>query len=109
MRVADDVVAMHLYRIAQEAVTNALKHARAKTITIRLEDRSREIGLEVLDDGIGIPEPPERGKGLGLGIMQHRCTLAGGAFSVRRRSEGGTAVSCSVPRAAKPLIAPAVS
>ncbi|HVS22605.1 MAG TPA: chemotaxis protein CheB [Gammaproteobacteria bacterium] len=108
VRVADDFVAMHLYRIAQEAVTNALKHAGAKTITIRLEDRGREILLEVLDDGIGIREPPERKKGLGLRIMQHRCTLAGGAFTVRRRSEGGTAVSCSVPRAAETLIAAAV-
>lgn len=97
VRVRDDSAALHLYRIAQEAVTNALKHADADTITIRLAATDREIALEITDNGVGIDEQPSVAKGLGLRIMAHRCSLLGGIFSVRPFRTGGTAVSCRVP------------
>lgn len=95
--VADAVVAAHLFRVAQEAVNNALKHARAHAISIRLRrDRDRII-LVVADDGEGIaPVSPKR-KGLGLRIMQYRVGLMQGTLTVQRRRGGGTEVVCSAP------------
>jgi signal transduction histidine kinase len=90
-------MALHLYRIAQEAVTNAIRHAKANDIHIRLEAKDQELTLQVLDDGIGIDDQRDRHQGLGLRIMEHRCELVGGTFSVRRRDAGGTALMCTVP------------
>ena len=61
---ADTDVALQLYRIAQEAVTNAVKHAGANQIIIRLSRTGEKITLEVRDDGIGIPEAQDRSEGL---------------------------------------------
>jgi two-component system CheB/CheR fusion protein len=101
VRITDDDLALHLYRIAQEAVTNAVKHASAQMISIRLEAGEHELGLEVRDDGVGIDRAKvERGEGLGLRIMEHRCGLIRGAFAVSRLDAGGTSVSCRVSRTA---------
>jgi two-component system CheB/CheR fusion protein len=97
VEVTDDMMATHLYRIGQEAVTNAIKHARAGVITIELLSDRGELKLEVRDDGIGIEESGARRQGLGLRIMDYRCALIGGELTVRRQEAGGTAVSCTVP------------
>ena len=94
----DGVVATHLYRIAQEAVSNALKHARPASVSISLEKDEREARLKVEDDGVGIGPPASRNNGLGLRIMEHRCALIGGALTVAPRDGGGTTVVCAVPR-----------
>ena len=105
--VPDNAIATHLYRIAQEAVNNAIKHAKTKRITIGLEaDGDAAIHLVVEDDGIGIGESACR-NGLGLRIMRYRANIIGGAFEVERRPAGGTRVACSVPMAqshARPVI-----
>ena len=89
-------VAAHLFRIAQESVNNALKHAAPRTITIRLNRARNRITLTVADDGRGIgPIPPVR-SGLGLRIMQYRCSLIQGTLTVRRKKRG-TEVVCSAP------------
>jgi two-component system, chemotaxis family, CheB/CheR fusion protein len=99
--VADEAVATHLYRIAQEAVTNAVKHARTDAISIRLERSDRTLTVEISDEGIGIEQPSIRKEGLGLRIMEHRCALIGGALTVRRRDSGGTVVTCTLPNASR--------
>jgi two-component system, LuxR family, sensor kinase FixL len=96
VRIADDSAALHLYRIAQEAVLNSIRHAAASEISIRLERADFGLRIDVRDDGIGIDEE-RRGDGLGLRIMEHRCGLMGGTFSARRRETGGTVISCTVP------------
>lgn len=94
--IADDNVAMHLYRIVQEAVANALKHAEAGNISIRLQRSDGALRVDVRDDGIGI-DTDKPSEGLGLRIMEHRCGLIGGTFSAQRRDAGGTTISCMVP------------
>lgn len=94
--VNDDLAATHLYRIAQEAVTNALKHARADKIVISLRDTGGSIRLEVHDNGVGIDEKSNATPGVGLKIMGYRCNLINGSFDVRRGDGGGTIVSCRI-------------
>jgi two-component system, chemotaxis family, CheB/CheR fusion protein len=95
--IADDVAAMHLYRIAQEGVLNAVKHAHASAVTIRLGRDAKGVELVVADDGAGFdPESKER-QGAGLRIMKHRCELIGGRLEIRPGAGGGTVVACSVP------------
>jgi signal transduction histidine kinase len=85
----------HLYRIAQEAVNNALKHARATHIAIRLSKEGGALRLEVADDGGGVPA--DGGKGLGLRVMRHRADVIGGVFEVVSRRGKGVVVRCAVP------------
>lgn len=96
VEVADATAAGHLYRIAQEAVNNAVKHARATHLTIGLTRRGEHLILEVEDDGIGLPLQAE-GKGSGLGLMRHRASLIGADLSVKRPRAGGTRISCTWP------------
>jgi two-component system CheB/CheR fusion protein len=95
----DDTSAMHIFRMAQEAVTNAVRHAKSNEISIRLEDKSREIVLTVADNGIGIDNVTDNSSGLGLRIMRHRCGILGGIFSIGKQPNGGTAVVCRIPKA----------
>lgn len=99
--VAEPFVAGHLYRIAQEAVNNAVKHARAKQITMRLADCEGVIVLTVSDDGAGLPVPSEAGPtraGLGLGVMQHRAKVIGAELTIASHRHEGVAVTCRLPR-----------
>ncbi len=86
----------HLFRIAQEAVANATRHAKPTRIEIELARRGEEIRLSVRDDGAGLLEE-RRPDGLGLRIMRHRAELIGGALSVAPAAGGGTVVTCTVP------------
>jgi signal transduction histidine kinase len=89
-------VAEHLFRIAQEAVTNAIKHGRAKRILISVHGSASKIRFAVSDDGVGID-----GRlitvGMGLEIMRHRVRMLGGLVDIRRARTGGTRVFCVVP------------
>jgi signal transduction histidine kinase len=91
----DGKVATELYRIAQEAVTNSVKHGRARTITMRLTDVGQLTRLTIADDGIGIPQPVP-GNGVGLRIMRYRATSIGASLSVERGPAGGTVVTCTI-------------
>ncbi len=88
--------AEHLFRIAQEAVTNAIKHGVANNITISLMPREGGIELAVRDDGVGIPVPLPPLHGIGLGIMRHRAAMIPASFHVAR-IERGTNVTCRIP------------
>ena len=95
--VRDIQVAQHLYRIAQEAVGNALKHGRARNIEIRLDSDDGGKRLSILDDGTGRPPFPPDSKGMGLRIMSYRADRIGATFSICRRDPFGTIVTCSIP------------
>jgi signal transduction histidine kinase len=95
--VSDTFVSGHLYRIAQEALNNAVKHSHARTVTIRLAVDGRRLVLEIADDGHGLGRPRERRGGLGLGVMEHRASAIGGDLSVSSRRGEGVTVRCSLP------------
>jgi PAS domain S-box-containing protein len=92
----DNTTADHLYRIAQEALTNALKHASATRITVRLNVRAGSVTLTVTDDGIGLAKPRPNSRGLGLKLMQYRADLIGATLAIARQEPHGTRVSASV-------------
>ena len=87
-------VATHLYRIAQEAVHNAVKHAHAREIMIRLKIESGRMVLTVADDGIGLVGKFE--PGMGMEIMRYRAGVIGGQFEVSRAPTGGVIITCSL-------------
>jgi signal transduction histidine kinase len=93
----DLAIATHLYRIAQEAVSNAIKHGKAKQVIIRLEEKAAT-RLTVHDDGSGFPKNGPSGKGMGLRIMQYRAGIVNASVSIEANETGGTTVTCSVPR-----------
>jgi two-component system, LuxR family, sensor kinase FixL len=95
--VDDNRTATQLYRIAQEAVTNAIRHARASTVEISLEREDAGLILRIRDDGIGISDDALRGDGMGLRIMQHRAGLLNTRLTLARSPGGGTLVECAVP------------
>jgi signal transduction histidine kinase len=83
------------YRIAQEALTNVARHANARSCRVRLWLGDGGLGLEVEDDGVGLPAA--RLVGLGLRSMHERAAELGGAFRLRPRPGGGTLVSVWLP------------
>ncbi|OGV88255.1 MAG: hypothetical protein A3K19_11565 [Lentisphaerae bacterium RIFOXYB12_FULL_65_16] len=89
--------ALHLYRIAQEAVTNAIKHAHPRHVGIELRSQQSKVTLTIEDDGTGFTDTPPTDRGMGMHIMRHRACMIGATLEVRRRSEGGTVVLCSWP------------
>jgi signal transduction histidine kinase len=95
-------VSEHLYRIAQEGLTNAMKHARAETVEVRLDVDAHTVRMRVLDDGVGPPDPAVSSSGLGLKTMHDRAAAIGGRLSVVARHERGTAVICEAPQGPRP-------
>ena len=85
---------MHLYRIAQESINNALKHSEAQNIELRYEQEGESLRLEVLDDGRGIPPEQDRKEGMGLKSMRYRVHMINGSLEVAPRPGGGTRVLC---------------
>ncbi len=92
-----DAKALHLYRIAQEALNNAVRHAKATRIAVSLCTAEGRLRLAVQDDGVGIQKPAGPCDGLGLKTMQHRAESIGATLEVARRPAGGTLVACSLP------------
>lgn len=91
-----DGVATHLYRIAQEAVTNAVNHGKADMIRIELDIGTDRAVLSVSDNGTGLPELGPRRKGMGLRIMNYRASVIDGTLAFFTPEKGGTAVTCTV-------------
>ncbi len=89
-------IAGHLYRIAQEAVNNALKHAAASEIRIGLERRDGVLLLDVEDDGEGFEESALPNDGIGLRVMRYRARLINGRLEIGSAPAGGTRISCRV-------------
>ncbi|MGE5294295.1 MAG: PAS domain-containing protein [Solirubrobacterales bacterium] len=87
-------VAVHLYRIAQEAVSNAIRHGRARQIAISLTSNHSRAVLSIVNDGRKFPKRLPRNKGMGLQVMGYRAEVIGGILDIRQGSTGGTQVTC---------------
>ncbi|HUY83567.1 MAG TPA: PAS domain S-box protein [Steroidobacteraceae bacterium] len=92
----------HLYLIAQEALTNACEHGRARHITVSLRVNRLYFSLSIVDDGAWRRPAPPPGRGLGLTIMHYRARAIGGTLQVAHRRSGGTRLRCVCPHAAPP-------
>lgn len=93
----NDATATHLYRIVQESLNNAVKHADATQIEVSLKIEQDHGILQIIDDGIGIPLNLENSSGLGLSIMRHRCGLFNGEITINPGGDRGTKVCCRFP------------
>jgi signal transduction histidine kinase len=88
----------HLYRIAQEALTNVVRHSLASEVTIGLEIIGEELQLRVDDNGRGFThQPPDGAAGLGLKMMRYRAQMLGGDLVLETSANGGASVRCSCP------------
>lgn len=94
---SNNTAAVHFYRIAQEAVSNAVKHGKASNIHIMLATGESQVRLRVTDDGVGFPEELARERGMGVNIMHYRARIIGGTLDIRRDPGGGTVVTCTMP------------
>ena len=83
-----------LFRITQEAVANALRHARAHAIHLTLDNRAHSLWLTITDDGCGLPKHDRPVEGVGLRIMEHRAELIGAKLSIVSPGGPGTTVTC---------------
>jgi len=97
VKVRDEILAVHLYRIAQEALHNALRHGQPRKIRVRLVRDAEDLILSVYDDGSGIQPVEERRSGLGLHVMRYRAGILRGQLTIETPKEGGTLVTCRCP------------
>lgn len=97
VRVSSPDIATHLYRIAQESISNAVRHGKATQIVIELTARDSRVCLTIKDNGVGIPQPLSKTEGMGLRIMHHRAGMIRATLELRPRSGGGTKVICTLP------------
>jgi two-component system, chemotaxis family, CheB/CheR fusion protein len=93
VEIHNDLKARHLFLIAQEACSNAMRHGHAKNIAISLIARGNLVVLRINDDGDGMPATPE--EGLGLRIMRNRASVIQGTFTISPSNSGGTEVTCT--------------
>jgi signal transduction histidine kinase len=99
--VKDPEVSMHLYRIAQEALSNAMRHAKASRVTMRLIQEDHRLTVCVEDDGCG-SDMRHRPDGMGWRTMRYRANLIGAKLDVSTPSSGGTMVRCLIPIPSQP-------
>ena len=93
----DGNLATHLYRIAQEAVNNAIRHGKSKTIVLGLSGKNGTGALTIQDDGDGFPAKPSSQPGVGLSIMNYRADMVGGSLKVQANESHGVTVTCMFP------------
>ncbi len=93
----DATQAIHLYRIAQEGVSNAVKHGGAEKVSIHLASTDQYLRLRVMDNGSGFPENWDSEGGLGVRIMQFRARLIGGNLEISDVPDKGATITCTVP------------
>jgi two-component system, NarL family, sensor histidine kinase NreB len=98
--ISDLAAATHLYRIAQEAVSNAIKHGKARTVEISLTNTNDKILLAISDNGIGFRPGAQAGSGMGLPTMHYRAGMIGAALLVQTPTKGGTRILCFLPNTA---------
>ena len=93
----NDMVAESLYRIAQEAIGNALRHSQCSLVEVALRVGETELTLDISDNGSGFDPVTERRKGLGLRMMEYRARIIGGSMQFGQRAAGGTRIVVSAP------------
>jgi two-component system, LuxR family, sensor kinase FixL len=95
IHIPETAVANHLYRIAQEAVSNAVRHGEARNVTISLVQGREHLRLRIVDDGKGFPDVPPDDGGMGIRIMHYRARIIGASLEIRPAPNGGTMVICT--------------
>jgi PAS domain S-box-containing protein len=95
----DANMSTHLYRIAQEAVNNAIKHGQAKNIIISLCASHQHGALKIENDGLGLPQPSTNGSGMGMQIMNYRARMIGGSLKIESGEDRGLTITCTFPLA----------
>lgn len=90
--------AITVFRIVQEALVNIVKHAKARTVHIRVDARAPSLVIGIRDDGIGMPPAgPQALRDFGLAGMRHRVTALGGEWQLRAAAQGGTEIEMRLP------------
>ena len=102
IRLGDPAIAMHLYRIAQEGLSNAVRHAGAQRIAVRVAYHGDTLSITIVDDGCGYSSQATNSVGMGLRTMQYRAQLIGAKVSIKSIPSRGTSVSCALPIALRP-------
>lgn len=92
----DNAVSNQLFHIAQEAVNNAAKHARAGKVTVTLSQQHNIVQLQIEDDGQGLPKEKKRTSGIGLQIMKHRANVIGATLETKSVRGRGFKVTCTL-------------
>lgn len=95
----DNDVSLHLYRIVQEALNNAIKHGKADRIVISAAEDEKGVIISVKDNGLGLAGGTTQGKGMGLSIMKYRASIIGATLDVRNDEDGGVIMACTLPAA----------
>jgi len=98
VRIMDNATALHLFRMSQEAITNAVKHGRANRIVIRLKAEQDLITLDITDNGMGLPKSPPLTEGTGLRIMRYRADIIGAKLTIGPAPGKGIRITCSFPQ-----------
>ncbi|MDR8393251.1 PAS domain S-box protein [Aliifodinibius sp. S!AR15-10] len=95
----DKVATLHLYRIVQEAISNAVKHGKASEVTVKMSVSGGYLELSVIDDGVGFsnPENMNKLKGIGVNTMNYRAHMLGGYLDMKESSDGLTMLNCKIP------------
>ena len=99
VQINNPTVANNLFRIAQEALNNAIKHGQASEVGIQLKKVPGGLILSIRDNGIGISRDLSGSGGMGMQIMKHRANVIGAALAIRRTGKRGTLVRCTLPEA----------
>jgi signal transduction histidine kinase len=97
--VENPTIATHLYRIAQEAIGNAVKHAQAKSIVVSLKQSDGELTLTIKDNGHGFTRQSTGTVGMGLRIMEYRADMIGAMLRIDSAVGKGTTVACRLKTA----------
>jgi len=97
VRVRDQNTILHLYRIAQEAISNAVRHGGAKEVTLLLLPNKDRFSMMIRDDGCGISQPLPQTSGMGLRTMRYRAGSIGATLEICPGAKGGTEVVCTIP------------
>ena len=92
----------------RDAINNAVKHGRARSVAVTLRTSGSWVSLAIADDGVGIGEHAARDGGMGLKLMEYRSAVIGGVMKVKRLPNGGTRVHSVSPQAASWKINPSV-
>ena len=100
--ILNNQTATHLYRLSQEAVTNAVKHGHAGRIWISLATQGDLVILKIVDDGAGFPAAYEEMAGTGLRIMRYRAELIQATLTFGEYQDHGTVVTCTLPQSRDP-------
>lgn len=91
--------AMHLYRITQEAINNAIRHGEAKSVSVSLVTNGSTCKVVIEDDGSGFdPNAEHKAPGVGLRLMNYRAAIIGGTFAIAARPGGGVSIECTFPK-----------